>query len=95
MHFTLLKYLKSFTDGRIRIRHPALHNPKTAALVQEKMQATHGVSSITCNTVSGSVLILYDSAVLSKEALIEMGTAWALYLDSIQQGKTAAPPDFS
>ena len=94
MHFTLLKYLKSFTDGRIRLRHPALHNPKTAALVQEKMQATHGVTSVQCNTLSESVLILYDSAVLSKEALIEMGTAWALYLDSVVQGKAATPPDF-
>ena len=57
----LLKYVRSFVDGRVRIRHPALHNEAVAALAEARMKAIAGVISVECNPVSGSVLLTYDS----------------------------------
>ena len=95
MNLALLRYVKSFTEGRVRIRHPALHNAQTADIAQKGMLATHGVTSVEINTVSGSVLILYDASVLSKDDLINMGVAWAGYLDSVKAGNAAEPPIFA
>ena len=95
MNLALLRYVKSFSEGRIRIRHPALHNAATAEIARKGMLETNGVSSVETNTVSGSILILYDAAVLSRDQLIDMGIAWAGYLDKIKDGKTAEPPHFA
>ena len=94
MNLTLLKYLKSFSDGRIRIRHPALRKAEISALTQKKMKETYGVNQVETNTLSGSILILYDCTILSKDRLIEMGTAWANYLDQVNRGLAVAPPEF-
>ncbi|MDO5484497.1 MAG: hypothetical protein Q4F27_06265 [Desulfovibrionaceae bacterium] len=88
----LLKYVSSFCDGRVRIRHPALRREDVARAARERIQAVTGITSVECNTVSGSVLILYDSALLGKEDLIRMGTAWAGYLDAVQAGQAAEMP---
>ncbi|MCR4665974.1 MAG: hypothetical protein K5657_01630 [Desulfovibrio sp.] len=95
MNLALLKYVKSFSDGRVRIRHPALHSEGTAKTAQQEMQKTHGVERVDYNTVSGSLLILYDSDILSKDQLIAMGEAWAAYLNAVQQKKEASPPVFA
>lgn len=89
----LLKYVTSFSDGRVRIRHPALRREAVAATVREKLAAIDGVLSVDFNTVSGSVLILYDSARLPKERLFTVGEAWADYLDAVQAGRPAHVPD--
>ena len=74
----LLKYVTSFSDGRVRIRHPALRREAVAATAREKLAAIDGVLSVDFNTVSGSVLILYDSARLPKERLVAVGEAWPI-----------------
>ena len=89
----LLKYVTSFSDGRVRIRHPALRREAVAAAAREKLAAIDGVLSVDFNTVSGSVLILYDSARLPKERLFAVGEAWADYLDTVQAGRPAHLPD--
>ncbi|CAK7049714.1 MAG: hypothetical protein DESF_02088 [Desulfovibrio sp.] len=90
----LLKYVRSFVDGRVRIRHPALCNASVAALAEARMKAIAGVTSVECNPVSGSVLILYDSKALPKERLFAIGEAWAGYLDKVRDGKQADIPEF-
>ncbi len=95
MNLALLKYVKSFSEGRIRLRHPALHNEATARITKEGMLATAGVNSVEINCLSGSVLILYDASLLSKDQLIAMGVAWAEYLDTVKAGKAAEPPSFA
>ncbi|MCD7984460.1 MAG: hypothetical protein LUG19_09460 [Desulfovibrio sp.] len=89
----LLKYVRSFSDGRVRIRHPALRREDVAATAKEKLSAVDGVRSLEFNTLSGSVLILYDSARLPKERLLAVGEAWAAYLDAVQAGRPAQAPD--
>ncbi len=95
MNLALLRYVKHFSDGRIRIRHKALHKPDIAETCRREIGQMAGVQSVEVNTVSGSVLILYDSAALSRDRLIECGTAWAEYLDARVQGKMADVPSFS
>ena len=94
-NLALLKYIKSFSEGRVRIRHPALKSKKISDIAKQELEATKGISQVECNTLSGSVLILYDAAVLSKETLMEMGTGWATYLDTIKNGGDAKPPHFA
>ena len=64
-----------------------------AATAKEKLSAVDGVGSLEFNTLSGSVLILYDSARLPKERLLAVGEAWAAYLDAVQAGRPAQVPD--
>ena len=90
----LLKYVRSFVDGRVRIRHPALRNEAVAALAEARMKAIAGVISVECNPVSGSVLLTYDSAVIPRDRLFAIGEAWAVYLDKVKAGKPADVPEF-
>ena len=94
MNLALLKYIKSFTDGRIRIRHPALHRQATADIAVQNMSAVPGIESVESNTVSGSLLILYDPGVLGKAELIPMGEAWAEYFNAVVAGVAAEPPRY-
>ena len=89
----LLRYVRSFSDGRVRIRHPALRREDVVAVVKAKHPAIEGVLSLECNTLSGSMLILYDSARLPRERLLAVGKAWAAYLDAAQAGRPAQTPD--
>ncbi len=95
MNLALLKYVKHFSDGRIRIRHKALHMAQVAETCVREIKQMAGVTSVEVNMVSGSVLILYDPGLLSRDMLIERGTAWAEYLDACAQGKKVEPPSFS
>ncbi|MBO4368657.1 MAG: hypothetical protein J5803_00950 [Desulfovibrio sp.] len=76
------------------MRHPLLRDNEIAQIVLEGMIETMGFSDVAVNTTTGSVLIHYDSETLSKDQLIEMGIAWAQYLDDCKKGKRADPPVF-
>ena len=88
----LLKYVRSFMDGRVRIRHPALLHDHVAHTAKTGMEAVPGVHAVECNTLSGSLLIHYDSSALPRERLFALGEAWARYLDAVLAGKPATPP---
>lgn len=90
----LLKYVRSFADGRVRIRHPALRNEKVLRLTRENMEAINGVHTVEGNSVSGSILITYDSTAIPRERLFAIGEAWALYLDAVNAGKESPVPLF-
>ena len=81
----LLKYVRSFVDGRVRIRHPALRHEALVRLAREKMSAIAGVQSVEGNSVSGSILITYDSRAIPRERLFAIGEAWAQYLDAVNK----------
>lgn len=88
----LLRYVRSFLDGRVRIRHPALQDREVVEVVRKHLSAVRGVRSLQLNPDSGSVLILYDSAELPRERLIAVGTAWAVFLDDVYAGKKPEVP---
>ncbi len=88
----LLKYVRSFVDGRVRIRHPALRREDVLHTALQEIQAISGVQSVEGNSTSGSVLITYDSERIPRERLFAVGEAWALYLDAVNNGKEAKIP---
>ena len=90
----LLKYVRSFVDGRVRIRHPALRRETVLRLARENMGAINGVQAVEGNSLSGSILIIYDSRAIPRERLFAIGEAWAQYLDAVNAGKDLAVPQF-
>lgn len=90
----LLKYVRSFVDGRVRIRHPALRHECVLRLAREKMGIIEGVQSVEGNSVSGSILITYDSKTIPRERLFAVGEAWARYLDAVSKGQESPVPHF-
>lgn len=89
----LLRYVKSFSTGRVRIRHPALKRENVVATVRENLAPVPGINSLEFNPLSGSVLILYDSEKIGQQRLLATGAAWAEYLDSVQAGQPLPVPE--
>lgn len=87
-----VKYVRSFMDGRVRLRHPALRDAQVAALAQRGIAAIPGVRQVEVNTLSGSALLLYDSSRLGRDRLMEMGVAWAVWLDEARAGRIGPLP---
>ena len=63
-----------------------------AALAQQGIAAIPGVREVEVNPLSGSALLLYDSNRLSREQLMEMGVAWAVWLDEARAGRIGPLP---
>ena len=87
-----VKYVRSFMDGRVRVRHPALRDGAIAAAARTALLGVDGVRDIELNLLSGSALILYDSARLPQDRLIEIGCRWARWLDDAARGRAGEMP---
>lgn len=88
-----LKYVRSFTEGRVRLRHPALENARIAALAQDSLSGIPGVLEASVNMQTGSALLLYDPARVTQDMLVEKGVLWAQWLDNcLQSGTVSTPP---
>ncbi len=87
-----VKYVRSFMDGRVRVRHPALRDAAIAGKARSALLRVDGVRDIELNPLSGSALILYDSARLSQDRLIETGCRWADWLDKAARGQVGEMP---
>jgi hypothetical protein len=59
----------SFRDGRVRLRSPVLCSQKTLEEIKAMLAAYAGVEKIETNARTGSVLVLYDPAVISQAHL--------------------------
>lgn len=62
--------IASFYDGRVRIRHNALKNPELMATVQQMVGGQDGIIETRANPRTGSLLVLYDPNVISREQLL-------------------------
>ena len=82
--------LTSFIDGRLRLRHAALKNPDTLALLERTALGLEGVNSATGNPRTGSLLLTYDPAVLSRETLLETAEKLRTFLP--EEPKQAVKP---
>jgi hypothetical protein len=61
----------SHMDGRIRVRlHPKHRQDAVLDTVQQKLEGQRGVSAVTTNPRTGSVLVTYDHHRLSREDLL-------------------------
>jgi hypothetical protein len=67
----------SFVPGRLRLRLPELKDPVLAAELLPRIRAVPGLKAAEIKTLTGSLLIEYDPALISTEKLIELGRALA------------------
>ena len=63
----------SFVPGRVRLRFKELKDNTAAEMARARIKETPGIKSVEINTVTGSVLIEYDPAILPTEKLIKTG----------------------
>lgn len=61
--------IASFIDGRVRLRSEALRDLTAMEMVRAAVSARDGVVSATPNPRTGSLLVLYDPAKISRETL--------------------------
>ena len=59
----------SFIDGRVRLRSPALRSEKALEEIQSSLAAYSGVKKTESNARTGSLLVFYDPAAISRELL--------------------------
>lgn len=73
----LAAHIVSFTDGRVRLRHPALRHAGTHAPLQEALARTGCFTALTFSERTGSILLEYDGRHLSRadfcEAALPLG----------------------
>ena len=65
----------SFIPGRVRLRLPELKDDALAARAIPLIRAIPGITKAEIKTLTGSLLIEYDTAVISTEKLVELGRA--------------------
>ena len=78
--------------GRVRLKIPGVKdNPELARQAQEKLGRVPGVQRVEANPATGSLLILYDSALLaSVEALGPLGEIFAELFPEVALEELAA-----
>jgi hypothetical protein len=63
----------SHAPGRMRVRlHPEYRDPEALAEIEQSLRAQGGVSSVSTDARTGSVLVHYDRHALSKDDLVSM-----------------------
>ncbi|MDR2747711.1 MAG: CdiA family toxin C-terminal domain-containing protein [Treponema sp.] len=67
----------SFTPGRVRLRLAELKNQDMAGKLLPRIKAIAGIKSVEIKTLTGSLLIEYDPAVISTGQLVELGRTLA------------------
>lgn len=88
-----LKYVRSFTEGRVRLRHPALEKEQIAILARTSLEGIPGVQEVSINTQTGSALLLYDPSQIDQDTLVDKGVLWAQWLDDcLHTGAVSQPP---
>lgn len=71
------RFVRSFYDGRCRIRHDTLKNTETIAMIEGLLVNVDGVTSVQSNVRVGSLLLEYDVDVLPTAQLMEFVTPLA------------------
>lgn len=70
-------HIVSFTNGRVRLRHPALRQPEAHAVLREALGNQRCFTELTFSARTGSVLLEYDGRTLSRadfgEAALPLG----------------------
>jgi copper chaperone CopZ len=67
----MVEYVHS-SSGRLRVQLPLFRRkPRIAAAVESTVAAVEGVTSVSANTVTGSIIITYDHRALSPARLWE------------------------
>lgn len=60
-------------DGRIRVKSAIVKGaPHTAAALEQQLRAHAGITEVTANHITGSVLVLYDSQRLAQHQVFDL-----------------------
>ncbi|MHC6204097.1 HMA2 domain-containing protein [Breznakiellaceae bacterium SP9] len=63
----------SFYPGRVRLRFKELKNKAAAEKARARIAEEPGISKVEVNTLTGSILIEYDTNILPLEQFMETG----------------------
>lgn len=66
----LAEHIVSFTEGRVRLRHPALCAAPVPDALRRELLEHPGLREATFNGVTGSALLLYDAGQLDRPGLL-------------------------
>ena len=83
-------YITSFVDGRVRLRHPSLKRAEDAEQVRVFLASLPGILRVAVNSRTGSLLLEYDPARISREDLLSLAGQWADFASAQDEG--ARPP---
>ena len=65
--------IASFCPGRVRLRFKELKNKAAAGQAVARIKEEAGITKVEVNTLTGSILIEYDTNILSVEKFMEIG----------------------
>lgn len=80
----LSSLITSFYNGRARLRHPALRDRDRAENACALLDATPGMTCVTANPRTGSLLLQYDPAVLDAASLLQAAEQAAAEWDKLR-----------
>lgn len=84
-----LRCVVSFTEGRLRLRHPALKDTALADLVTTVLGQKEGITSVAVNPRVGSLLLFYDPTKISRAALMELAEEGMAFFPEEQKAQGA------
>ena len=60
-------------DGRIRVKSALVkRTPHKAAALEQQLRAHPGITEVTVNPITGSVLVLYDTQQLAQQQIFDL-----------------------
>lgn len=65
--------LVSYAEGRVRLRFKELQNSATAKAVEQYINAIEGIENVEVKSLTGSILIQYNHALLPTQMLLQKG----------------------
>lgn len=82
-------YVRSFANGRMRVRHPALVglDGEERQAIEAMVMAVDGVTSVSLNPSVGSALLLWDPLRLDVETMKDHLQGW---LEMVEAGDDSA-----
>src|SRR5579872_717669 len=83
--------------GRLRVRVAAIHrNARAAAVIENGLRKAHGVRSVTANPLTGSVVVCYDSSLISSPSIVavlsEHAARWPAHAKCAMHARPAIRP---
>lgn len=72
--------ITSCIPGRVRLRHPRLHDPDESGRLCALLHVTEGILDVTANPRTGSLLVLYDTTVVNEDDLARAAARCTGYL---------------
>ena len=77
MNSSIMQYITSFFEGRVRIRHPELRKSGCEEQIWALLGQIPGILTLTVEQKTGSLLLEYDPEVLPTNKLLELAEQWS------------------